>query len=248
MLQAIAAGSVDIGGNGGTTGAIAAIYRHVDVQIAAAANSTGAGADSSAVIVPKDSPITSFAQLKGKKIGLTFGAGVQYYTVLALKQFGLTDKDVQLVNLTTNAAQAAFRTGKIDAWAIWDPILATAESDLGAKPILTAGQISSLGSSYTFQFANPKSLADKDKGAALVAFAERHRLDLARVAYVGDDVNDLSAMRLVGLSAAPADAHPSVRSAVSRVLTRPGGRGAVREFCELVIRARAGQLAAKNAV
>jgi sulfonate transport system substrate-binding protein len=173
MLQAIAAGSVDIGGNGGTTGAIAAIYRGVDVRIAAAAKSTGAGADSSAVIVPADSPITSFPQLKGKKIGLTFGAGVQYYTVLALKQFGLTEKDVQLVNLTTNAAQAAFRTHKIDAWAIWDPILATAQSDLGAKPILTAGQITALGPSYTFQFANPGSLADKAKGAALANFVHR---------------------------------------------------------------------------
>jgi sulfonate transport system substrate-binding protein len=199
MLQAIAAGSVDIGGNGGTTGAIAAIYRHVDVQIAAAANSTGAGADSSAVIVPKDSPITSFAQLKGKKIGLTFGAGVQYYTVLALKQFGLTDKDVQLVNLTTNAAQAAFRSGKIDAWAIWDPILATAESDLGAKPILTAGQITSLGSSYTFQFANPKSLGDKDKGAALADFV--HRVAQAQV-WVNDhpDAWAKAGQQIAGLS------------------------------------------------
>jgi sulfonate transport system substrate-binding protein len=173
MLQAIAAGSVDIGGNGGTTGAIAAVYRGVEVRIAAAAKSTGAGADSSAVIVPKDSAITSFAQLKGKKIGLTFGAGVQYYTVLALKQFGLTTNDVQLVNLTTNAAQAAFRTHKIDAWAVWDPILATAESDLGAKPILAAGQITALGPSYTFQFANPKSLADPAKGAALADFVHR---------------------------------------------------------------------------
>ena len=173
MLQAIAAGSVDIGGNGGTTGAISAVYSGVDVRIAAAAKATEAGKESSAIIVPEDSPVRTFADLKGKKIGLSFGAGVQYYTIQALKQFGLTEQDVELVNLTTNAAQAAFRTQKIDAWAIWDPILATAQSDLKARPILTAGQIESLGDSYTFQFANPDSLADPAKSEALADFVNR---------------------------------------------------------------------------
>lgn len=63
------------------------------------------------------------------------------------------------------------------------------------------------------------------------------------VAYMGDDVNDLPLLRKVGLSAAPADARPEVREAVHFVARRPGGRGAVRELCELILRAKGISLA-----
>lgn len=58
------------------------------------------------------------------------------------------------------------------------------------------------------------------------------------VGYMGDDVNDLGLLRRVGLSACPADAHPAVRAAVHLVATAPGGRGAVRELVELILRAK----------
>ncbi len=58
------------------------------------------------------------------------------------------------------------------------------------------------------------------------------------VAYMGDDVNDVPLLRRVGLPAAPADAHPSVLAAARFVSSREGGRGAVRELCELILRAR----------
>ncbi len=58
------------------------------------------------------------------------------------------------------------------------------------------------------------------------------------VAYMGDDVNDLPLLRRVGLSAAPADAMPAVRAAVHFVARAPGGRGAVRELCDLLAAAR----------
>ena len=58
------------------------------------------------------------------------------------------------------------------------------------------------------------------------------------VAYMGDDVNDLGLLRRVGLAACPADAHPSVRAAVHLVAQAPGGRGAVRELVELILRAK----------
>ncbi|HEX8907738.1 MAG TPA: HAD hydrolase family protein [Anaeromyxobacteraceae bacterium] len=58
------------------------------------------------------------------------------------------------------------------------------------------------------------------------------------VAYMGDDVNDLGLLGKVGLSACPADAHPSVRAAVHLVTAAPGGRGAVRELAELILRAK----------
>jgi len=54
------------------------------------------------------------------------------------------------------------------------------------------------------------------------------------VAYMGDDVNDLPLLAKVGLSAAPADARPEVRAAVHFVARGGGGRGAVRELCDLI--------------
>jgi 3-deoxy-D-manno-octulosonate 8-phosphate phosphatase (KDO 8-P phosphatase) len=58
------------------------------------------------------------------------------------------------------------------------------------------------------------------------------------VAYMGDDVNDVPLLRRVGLSACPADAHPDVPAAVHLVTRAPGGRGAVRELCDLLLRAK----------
>jgi 3-deoxy-D-manno-octulosonate 8-phosphate phosphatase (KDO 8-P phosphatase) len=58
------------------------------------------------------------------------------------------------------------------------------------------------------------------------------------VAFMGDDVNDLPLLRKVGLSACPADAHPDVRREVHFVAGAPGGRGAVRELCDLILAAK----------
>ena len=79
--------------------------------------------------------------------------------------------------------------------------------------------------------------AQRDK---LEGYATLSHLGFAddEVAYMGDDVNDLGLLARVGLSACPADAHPLVRDAVHLVTAAPGGRGAVRELCELVLRAK----------
>ncbi len=58
-----------------------------------------------------------------------------------------------------------------------------------------------------------------------------------QVAYMGDDLIDLPAMRAVGLALAPADAQPEARAAAHWVCTQPGGRGAVRQACELILKA-----------
>jgi 3-deoxy-D-manno-octulosonate 8-phosphate phosphatase (KDO 8-P phosphatase) len=58
------------------------------------------------------------------------------------------------------------------------------------------------------------------------------------VAYMGDDVNDVPLLRRVGLAACPADARPEAREVAHFVASSPGGRGAVRELCDLVLRAK----------
>ncbi len=74
-----------------------------------------------------------------------------------------------------------------------------------------------------------------DKESALRGWAEEVGVALADIAYLGNDVNDLPAMRIVGWPVAVADAHPLVLEEARAVLTRRGGHGAVRELIERVL-------------
>jgi YrbI family 3-deoxy-D-manno-octulosonate 8-phosphate phosphatase len=78
-----------------------------------------------------------------------------------------------------------------------------------------------------------------DKATALREWLDGEGLDPNRVAYLGNDVNDLGCLGLVGWPVAVANAHPDVQAAARMVLRRRGGAGAVRELCELVVQATA---------
>ncbi|HLF92962.1 MAG TPA: HAD-IIIA family hydrolase [Planctomycetota bacterium] len=82
-------------------------------------------------------------------------------------------------------------------------------------------------------------LGVEDKGRVVRKFLAARGIRPEEAAYVGDDVNDLPALRLVGLAFAVADAVPSVRKAVDRITTRRGGEGAVREVCDFLLKSRA---------
>ena len=75
----------------------------------------------------------------------------------------------------------------------------------------------------------------KDKGEALRNFAKRAGFDLAQICYMGDDINDVPAMEIVGLPAAPADAHSSARMVARFITSRGGGNGAVRELIDALL-------------
>jgi 3-deoxy-D-manno-octulosonate 8-phosphate phosphatase (KDO 8-P phosphatase) len=76
------------------------------------------------------------------------------------------------------------------------------------------------------------------KVPALRAMLAKRGLDWSECAFVGDDLPDLGVMRLVGLPIAVGNATAEARRAATLTLTRNGGAGAVREFCELLLRAR----------
>jgi N-acylneuraminate cytidylyltransferase len=76
-----------------------------------------------------------------------------------------------------------------------------------------------------------------DKATALAAWAANAGVPLDRLAYLGNDVNDLPAMSLVGWPVAVADANPAVLAAARFVLERRGGAGAVRELADVILRA-----------
>jgi 3-deoxy-D-manno-octulosonate 8-phosphate phosphatase (KDO 8-P phosphatase) len=78
-------------------------------------------------------------------------------------------------------------------------------------------------------------LGVENKKETLLSILERKNLTLGEIAFIGDDVNDLEVIEMVGLSACPADAIPQVLKKVDYVCINPGGHGAFREFAELII-------------
>jgi 3-deoxy-D-manno-octulosonate 8-phosphate phosphatase (KDO 8-P phosphatase) len=78
----------------------------------------------------------------------------------------------------------------------------------------------------------------RDKAAALRAFATKHDLKLSEICFMGDDVNDMPAMELAGLSAAPSDARKEVLEVAGVVCSNRGGHGAVREIADTLLNSR----------
>ena len=118
---------------------------------------------------------------------------------------------------------------------------------MGVSRALRAGVavtlISGEDSPLVDRFAGKLGIADitkacRDKARALREYAERHRFALSEICFMGDDVNDLPAMKLAGFTAAPADAQPLVRASVSHVTEARAGYGAVRELIEMLLAGR----------
>ena len=86
-----------------------------------------------AILVTKDSPIRSVADLKGKKVALNKGSNVHYLLAKQLEKNGLKLGDIQPVYLAPADGRAAFESKNVDAWVIWDPFLAAAEKATGAR-------------------------------------------------------------------------------------------------------------------
>lgn len=108
---------------------------------------------------------------------------------------------------------------------------------------LTVGLLSARASGATTQRAAQLSihLVRQGVGNKLEAYdsiLSHARVTDEAVGYMGDDLVDLSVFARVGLAAAPADAAPEVAARAHWVSRAPGGRGAVREFIEMVLRAQ----------
>jgi len=129
LLEGLNVGSVDFG----TVGEAPPIFAQ-----AAGANLVYVGYEppsprSEAIVVPRNSPLNSVAQLKGKKVALNKGSNVHYLLLRALEKAGLAYADITPVYLPPSDARAAFERGAVDAWVIWDPFFAAAEKQLGAR-------------------------------------------------------------------------------------------------------------------
>ena len=126
-----------------------------------------------AVVVPKDSPIRSVADLKGKRVAYNKGSNVQYFLVKLLQKHGLQFSDVQSVYLAPADARAAFERGAVDAWVIWDPFLAAAQQTLQARLLADAtGVVNNRG--YYF---SSRDFATKNTDVLRIALQEINGID-----------------------------------------------------------------------
>ena len=114
---------------------------------------------SEGILVPKDSPIKSVADLKGKKVVLNKGSNVHYLLVKALEKAGVKYEDITTVFLPPGDARVAFENGSVDAWVIWDPFLAAAQTATGGT-LLTDG--TDLVSNHEFYLAS-RSFAESNQ-------------------------------------------------------------------------------------
>ncbi len=86
-----------------------------------------------ALVVPKDSPIRTLADLKGRKIAATKGTDPFLFMLRALQTVGLRKSDIEHIPLQHADGLAALRRGDVDAWAGLDPLMAAAELDSGDR-------------------------------------------------------------------------------------------------------------------
>ncbi|MGF6757686.1 sulfonate ABC transporter substrate-binding protein [Paraburkholderia sp. GAS42] len=93
------------------------------------------------ILVHRDAPINTLADLKGKKIALNKGSDVHWFLVAALQKAGVKYSEIQPVFLPPADARAAFERGAIDAWAIWDPFLEAAKRQPNARLLADASGI-----------------------------------------------------------------------------------------------------------
>jgi sulfonate transport system substrate-binding protein len=171
LLEAVRTGEVDFAHSGETPPIFAQAAGAPLLYI----GHEPAAPEAEAILVPKDSPVRTVADLRGKKIGLNKGSNVHYLLVRALDKAGLKYTDVEVVSLPPAAGRAAFEKGAIDAWVIWEPYRAAAEMSLGARTIADgAGLVSNhefFFAAKPFSEAHPQVI-DLVLGAARDLYAE----------------------------------------------------------------------------
>src|SRR3977135_4213858 len=126
-----------------------------------------------AILVPKDSPLKSVADLKGKKVALNKGSNVHYLLVKALEKAGIKYSEIEPAFLAPADARAAFERGAAGAWLIWDPFQAAAEAATGAK---TLADGTGIVSNYQFYFSS-KKFVESNSGIVDLVLAELREVD-----------------------------------------------------------------------
>jgi sulfonate transport system substrate-binding protein len=178
LLEALGAGAIDTGlvGDAPFTFAAAA---NVPVKAIAAIRQSGEGL---AILVPENSPIRNFDDLRGKRIATGRGSIGHQLILAALEAKGWTANDVQIVFLNPSDAKIAYSQGSVDAWSTWEPYVSQEEVLFKSRRVIDA---EGLTPGLSFSVATPDAI--RDKREALADFVRR--LTAAR-AWSQDHVQD----------------------------------------------------------
>lgn len=202
LLEALGADALDFG----PTGDVPPLFAQAAGGSLLYVGAYKGSAAGSAILVHKDAPINDLADLKGKRIAFKRGSSAHNFTVKALRKGGLTLTDIGAVDLPPPDAAAAFKTGAIDAWAIWDPYLAVAEEDPQVRVLTTAEGIAD---SWSYFLGNA-TFANTHPAIVLDTLDELKKVGTAAQANLADTAEALSA--ITGVST----------PVTLKTLTRPG--------------------------
>jgi sulfonate transport system substrate-binding protein len=200
LLEGLNVGSIDFG----TVGEAPPIFAQAagaDIVYVGYEPQASAG---EALIVPKNSPIKSLGDLHGKKIALNKGSNVHYLLVKLLEKAGLKYTDIDAIYLAPADARAAFERGGIDAWVIWEPFLAAAQNQTGAR-IVSDGQ--GLVSNHQFFLAS-RNYAQKRPDVVSIVLSEVAAVDDWAKSHINDAATALQPQ--IGLD------HATLQLALSR--------------------------------
>jgi sulfonate transport system substrate-binding protein len=155
LVEALNAGSIDFGRTGDSPPIFAQAAEAPFVYVAAGKSKF----NGSGILVPKDSPIKSLEDLKGKRIGFAKGSSSHYLLVKALEKAGIDYNDITPAYLQPGDARVAFEQGNIDAWVVWDPFAADTELHSEATMLVNGEGLTS----------------DRDFFIANIDFAKAHK-------------------------------------------------------------------------
>lgn len=173
LLQALRTGDIDIGGNGGSTAIILSeSLTPGSVKIIGIGKYVGKNADNAggALIVARDSPIRSFADLRNARISVMRGTGMEYMLARTLQKNGIPLSQANLLPLPNAAALAALLTGRVDVWGAWEP---QASIILQRRDVRLLGWLGGHDEQYAIQYASARSLQNPEKRAAIKDFLQR---------------------------------------------------------------------------
>lgn len=163
MLEALNAGAIDIA----QTGEAPPIFAQAAGDRLVYVAHEPPAPRGEAILVPKDSPIRTLADLRGRTVGLNKGSNVHFMLVRALASAGVGYDEIEKAFLPPADARAAFASGAIDAWAIWDPFQASAEQAMEARVLADA---EGLAPNYQFYLGDRSFVAAHPEAvAALIA-------------------------------------------------------------------------------
>jgi len=205
VITAMASGSIDLA-SAGSSPIAAAVSRGVDIELVWILENI---ADAEALVVRDGSDITSPSDLKGKRIGVPFVSTTHFHALFAMEQFGLSEKDVKLMNMQPNAINAAWQRGDIDGAFVWDPVLGKIKKD--GKVLISSKTLSDWGKptfdglvvQKDFGKENPEFMAkilkliagvDEQYRSEKESFDATHSIAKSIAKISGGDVNDVASI------------------------------------------------------